>query len=584
MTKKGNCENQHIKIKQHATVTFALFVLFTFLAFNNNLVAQKNFSELIKYAKEKKISAKEMLPMTDKLATDLIYDAQHPSRLEFSERKNTFVAGFDTLLIIKDEIKLLDPKCKTKTIDESLTICKPTYDKLNGDRVKFDENQKIFDRYAITFKELKEKFVLAEENGELLEFVNGKGKFNYSWSQILMIADSALVVQDYISKYNKFKEKRYITGLDFFKDGDNPGYKTLYINLLSVINNQSIYKDLPANSNGEARVNQYATLSKTLNKLEAYLILSPENAELKAAQAKVKAIHNNAGKAFDKIVTGPFHKANLNKVFLSDHKITLGTESEKDFKTTFKGGETVYVIHYLGEKIAVQKASDQYLNLIDGIMSAATFVPMLEKYGSDSISVIQYALAPDLGTATSKELMRIVEPLRRLDSQKVGKSKYELRVSDKIDLNFYIETSANENYSKHLQAARVAKMSTINLPKTGMSDASVEAKVKSQLEEMTEEHYKNITVVSVVILSKDWDVFLIKNTKEIKNRSLNNVVAICKDNNGNCFLIPGNFSQDRLDGNYSKGAFNTTGYYYETTEDYILTDEHDRLYFNCSKL
>lgn len=563
-------------------LVFLFFILVSLC--QQDLFAQTKYAPLINDAKANNITAKDLLPVADKLATDLVYDAQHPSRLEFSERKMTFVAGFDTLLILKDEMKRLDPKIKTKIIDESITICKPIYDKLNGDKVKFDENQKIFDSYEVTFKELKEKFVLAEENGELHDFVNGKGKYNYSWSQIMVITDSALVVQDYISNNNKFKEKRYITGLDFFKDGDNPGYKTLYINLLSNINRLSVYKDLPANANGEARVNQYATLSKTLNKLDAYLILSPENAELKAAQVKVKAIHNNAGKAFDKIVTGPFHKAHLNQVFLSDHKITLGTESEKDFKTTFKGGETIYVIHYLAEKIAIQKANDQYLNQIDGSMSAATFVPIFEKYGSDSISVIQYALAPDLGTAATKELVRMVEPLRRLESQKVGKSKYELRVSDKIDLSFYIETSATENYNKHLQAARAAKLSTINLPKAGMSDPAVEASVKSQLEEMTDEHYKNITVLRVVIISKEWDVFKNSFNNEIKNRSLNNVVAICKDKNGNCFLIPGNFSQDRLEGNYSKGSFNATGHYYETTEDYILTDEHDRLYFNCSKL
>jgi hypothetical protein len=262
----------------------------------------------------------------------------------------------------------------------------------------------------------------------------------------------------------------------------------------------------------------------------------------------------------------------------------LGTESEKDFKTTFKGGETIYVIHYLGEKIDAKKSAEQYLNLIDGSMSASTFNPIIKKYGSDSISVLQYALAPVSTNASEKELIRLVEPLRRLASQKTGKSKYNLRVSDKVELNFYVETSATENYSKLLQVAKAAKLNSINLPKSAISEPTVEARVKSQIEKMTDENFQEITVISVVIKSNEWNVFKYSNKNEIKNRSLNNVVAICKDNKGNCFLMPGNFSQDRIDGNYNSGEFEFTGYYYETNDDYILTDENNRLYFNCSKL
>lgn len=574
------------KIKKISYLGLIILGMIYSTSLSNKVNAQYTYADMIKDAKLKKSPARDIIPRAEKLAKNLTYDASNSSnRLSFDTQKKAFITDFDTLTFLKAEITRLDPKWKTKDIDECLSLGKPLYEKFKTDKINIAMNKKLLDRNDLVIHKMEENFYESVSNGELLSYYKGEGKYTYNWQQIMVICDSVVMAKEYLNKMKESHATYYQEKLYFFKRGDNPYYKTWINNLVVNINKLDDYKDLPANASGEKRLNQYTTLNKTLNNLEACLLIEPNNTELKAAKAKVKAVYETAGKAFDKIVTSPFHKANMNKVFLSDHQITLGTESEKDFKKSFKGGETIYVTYYLSEKREATKAREgQIFNSKDGLASTVTFFPIIEKNGKDSVSVVQYTLIPSAGSGDDIKLSRLVEAMEKLNEQKETNSFYWLRVSKDVEIKFDVTISASENYKQALAVVRKAKANIVNLPKTGMTDPQVSATVKKQIEEMTDEGYKDITVLSVVIQAKQWDVYTYKNTDVIKNRTLNEVIAVCKDSKGNCFLMPGDFFQKREGGVYNTGYFEFANFYYGTMDGRIEIDENDRIFFNCSKL
>jgi hypothetical protein len=586
MTKQGNNVNPFTKISKRAFVAILFLSFMIFSSLNNNVYSQNTYVDMIYDAKVKKSPAKDIIPKADKLAENLTYDANNASnRLSFDTQKNEFITDYDTLISLKAEISKRDPKWKTKKIDECLTLCKPTYDKFKTDKINISMNKKLLDRNDLIIYKMEENFYEAAKNGELLSYYKGEGKYTYNWQQIMVICDSVVMAKEYLSKMKENHSTYYQERLYFFKKGDNPNYKTWIKNLVANINTLADYKDLPADANGEKRLSQYTNLSRTLNNIEACLLIEPNNAELKAAQTKVEALYSNVGKHFDNIVTGPFHKANLNKVFLSDHIITLGTESEKDFKTSFKGGETIYVTYYLPEKREAKNArKEQIFNSKDGLANTVKIYPIIEKYGKDSVSVVQYALVPAAGAGDDIKLSRLVEAMEKLNSQKEPNAPYWLRVSDNVEIKFDVTISPTENYKQALAAVRKAKTNTVNLPKTGMTDAHVSATVKKQIEEMTEEGYEDITVVKVIIQAKEWNVYTYRNTDVIKNRTLLEVNAICRDSKGKCFIMPGDFFQKREGGVYNTGYFEFSNFYDGTTDGRVGIDEDNRIYINCSKL
>jgi hypothetical protein len=174
--------------------------------------------------------------------------------------------------------------------------------------------------------------------------------------------------------------------------------------------------------------------------------------------------------------------------------------------------------------------------------------------------------------------------MEKLNSQKEPNAPYWLRVSDNVEIKFDVTISPTENYKQALAAVRKAKTNTVNLPKTGMTDAHVSATVKKQIEEMTEEGYEDITVVKVIIQAKEWNVYTYRNTDVIKNRTLLEVNAICRDSKGKCFIMPGDFLQKREGGVYNTGYFEFSNFYDGTRDGRVGIDENDRIYINCSKL
>jgi hypothetical protein len=114
-----------------------------------------------------------------------------------------------------------------------------------------------------------------------------------------------------------------------------------------------------------------------------------------------------------------------------------------------------------------------------------------------------------------------------------------------------------------------------------MTDASVHGWVVKAFANSDSKDLVGVQHLRTYIVSKEWNYFTNKYTGQINERRAE-IVLVCKDNKGDCFIFYADFSQDKAGSVWlSPSVSFRSGSY--IGDDYYRGDEKSRVYINCSK-
>jgi hypothetical protein len=288
----------------------------------------------------------------------------------------------------------------------------------------------------------------------------------------------------------------------------------------------------------------------------------------------------------DEIAISPFHKANMGKIFFSDHKINFGKETAADFKTEFKAGEPIYVINY--QTSAFYLKNDVYFKISYKVDDQWKQLDSYEVFSypdgvtADGKSIVyQYCLTPTKEkNLPSNEYVQADRPLECLSSLKSGVHKIRIEYYD-YSSEFTLTINESNNYKQAYAHAHSVFINNTPLPKVGMTDASVHGWVVQAFANSDSKDLDGVQHLRTYIVSKEWDYSTNKYTDRINGRDAE-IVLVCKDNKGDCFIFYADFSQSKAGSTWlSPSVFFREGSY--IGEDYYRGDEKRRVYVNCSK-
>lgn len=579
-----------VKKRKNYFVNIFLFCTIVLSGLNNDVFAQNEpvitLDHDAKYLKKVENSAaKNLILATDTLIAKAVEaKTTFSSYKEIVKNRRNFVSNSYLIKQNKQKISELDPKWKMDKIDGHLDI----YDKHYGYCKDLDDE--------ITANEINEYFSIITnkirtlKGQDLLTYVSGANESS-------MLIDEFNKQKTFAEQFAKSANRPYMPGYYNFETY----LSTILKSFRDKYYNSHFNQPVKNNANLLAMQEEYV---RAIPETKAFLLLHPDNTELKTMLSQMESNSEIIEEKLSNFFVSDFHKNNVGKIFFSDHKITFGNETEKDFKTDFNGGEAIYVIHYLDAEIDAQKIINYRFGRPGAVEQDKIvnfkILPFIEKEGQKNVSVLQYALVPKIGTASNDELISVIAPLRYLSKQieylnqqtVEDLSNYWVTNSsygqEDNKASFIVKINATENYTKIYEDIRDIKANTIPMPKAGMTDASAEASVKKGIDYLAENNslYANIKVVKVIIVSKAWTFETFFNSSQIKSRSLNNVYAVCKDEKGKCFLLTGNLYQKKEGNTYNSGSFSTSSAFdfSDGNGDFIQQDGNYRLYINCDKV
>lgn len=586
---------------KNKTLIMLLLMIMSF----NQMEAQITLSSVADAAYDKKVQkspAKDVIIKSDR-AISKVYD-QHSSfndaKKLFGYDQDRFVRSYnayDSLEYYKNEIKRLDPKWKVKAIETCQTTYAAKHNEFSVFYLPFREGEKKCVEYEAYFSKVYNIInPLVGKGEELYKFVSGQdtNKFNLlEYRKMEKEAVELLNTHEYFDKQvNKWFTPK-ITGLSYLKIRDNDASYDYYTFLGREFDR---YKWLNEKSKSQEALqdSDFPEALKNINRYEnsyynakALVILFPEN-------ARVKEIYNFTEtnfKKFDaykeKIAISPFHKANMGKTFFSNHKITFGKETAADFKTEFKAGEPIFMIYYGSDPFYLK--NERTYNLF---VKVGDEWKNCDKYHAFSYSdgvtgdgktlIYQYCLAPtqDL-KLPSKEYAQADRQLACLSELKPG--QHVIKIEDYSgDATFTLTIDEANNYKKDYDYAHNVYFNSIPLPKEGMSDASVHSWVVKAFANSDSKDLDGVQHLRTYIVSKEWNYFTNKYTGQINERRAE-IVLVCKDKKGDCFIFYADYSQDKAGSIWTSPSVSFRSGSY-VGEDFYRGDENSRVYLNCSKL
>lgn len=593
------CKNAFAKIRK-----IALLFLFTLACNISN--AQISVSSVADAAYDKKVQkspAKDVILQSDR-AINKVYD-QHSS---FNDAKKLigydegrFVRSYDaydSLEYYKKEILRLDPKWKVKRIETCQTTYATKHNEFSVFYLPYREGKKKHIEYNAYFSRVENLMKpLVGRGEEFYKFVSGQDTNKFNLSEYRKIEMEAVELLKTYEFYDKQLNRWYtpsITGMSYAMIRANDESYDYYTLLGRHFSN---YKNLNDQSK-PLQDYQFPEVLKELTRYEndyyiakAIALLFPENARAKQIYNYEEINYKKFDEYKEKVAISKFHKENMGKVFFADHKVTFGQETAADFKTEFKAGEPIYVIIYEVEAFELKDDHTQYISVgvddewrqldeyyvvsyADGVSSAGQGI------------VVQYCLTPtqDLKLPTD-EYVQAHRPLEALANLKTG--QHEIRVgSYSTKATFTLTVTESNNYTKSSEYAYNARKNSIPLPKAGMTDESVHGWVVKAFANSDSHDLDNVTFIRTIIISKEWDYSTNRYTNQITGRSCE-IVMICKDKNGDCFVWHADYSQTK-----SGSVWNSPSVSFRqglhvgegtTHANYYRGDSDGRVYVNCSK-
>lgn len=309
---------------------------------------------------------------------------------------------------------------------------------------------------------------------------------------------------------------------------------------------------------------------------EAILLLSPNNEPFKKKLEEINKLMGNAAGEASKFFTSEFHKQNLNKIIWSSKPLVIGKEKEMASVITseFKTGEYIYGTAYLG--INAKDAMNGNTNLrvrirVDGGTAVwggdLSYIELpLSVQGK---SCIQFALLPDAQWLKDNYAPYITEENWTIsyfldELVKAGDVSHEItcelifptsKISD-IKSKFSLDLG-NGTTELKATAAKLHNelMSSRQLPKAGMSNPAMEAKMVEALNKLGwKEKFSK-----VIITSSAWTITKNELTGVILYRYVA-AVGITKDHDGKCYYQEFTFRQDYSGGGNYDSAIKYNSY------------------------
>ena len=441
--------------------------------------------------------------------------------IEYDEARFTkSYNAYDSLEYYKNEIKRLDPKWKVKDIETCQTTYAAKHKEFSGFYLKYLDGQKKCEEYKVYFSKVEKQLKsLVGKGNELYLYVTGQDESKFDLTEYRKIETEALELlktHEIYARGNGGWSKPFIDGLKYLKITSEETYS--YYSFLGFEydyfkgrNGDGVkYKNELEESDFPGILKSLSNYENAYYRAKAALFLFPNEP---VAQEIYKGVEVNY-KKFDaykgKIAISPFHKENMGKIFFSDHKITFGKETAADFKTEFKAGEPIFVIHYhtsafylknsvnytIYDKIDNKKhelASFNVFSYPDGVTADAKTM------------VYQYCLTPsqELKLPT-KEYAQADRPLASLSGLKPGEHKIKVEFFD-ASAELKLTISESNNYKKSSEYAHDIFVNTTPVPKEGLSDASIHGWVVKAFANSNSTDLVGVQHLRTYVVSKEWD-------------------------------------------------------------------------------
>ncbi len=253
---------------------------------------------------------------------------------------------------------------------------------------------------------------------------------------------------------------------------------------------------------------------------ELLLKFAPNNPRASAWKNQVEKEINRIGGSIKYLSN--LHKKYLGKMLFSSKMVSIGRETEADFRTTFKSDDYIFATIYLPSKL--RDLTDAYVindmeikvngMMIDEGSRTAVCVTsaMQEKH------YLQVALVPDSAWKTkfksiyTEHNMHTHESIARafVDAGPYSEIRVDVRVifrGTKSDVkgSFILDqSSGTDNIKSVLSAEENNRLANANLPKAGMQNKDIEAQALAIMRKKNNDGsgkiYKKATIVS-----EDWD-------------------------------------------------------------------------------
>lgn len=318
-------------------------------------------------------------------------------------------------------------------------------------------------------------------------------------------------------------------------------------------------------------------LEKAKYECEAILLLSPNNAPFKQKLEEINKLMGNAAGEAAKFFTSDFHKQNLNKIIWSSKPLVIGKESEMSsfIKNEFKSGDYIFGTAYLGinAKEAMNGNDDLRVRIrVDGGTAVwggdLSYIEL--PVSVQGKSYIQFALLPDAQWLKDNyapyiaeenwtisyfldELVRGGDVSHQITCELIFPTNKIDDIESKFSLNL-----GNGSTEIKAMATKLSNelMASRQLPKAGMSNPAMEAKMVEALNKLGwKEKFSK-----AIIVSNSWTVNKNALTGAILYRYVG-AVGITKDTDGKCYYQEFTFRQDYTGaGNYESGVkYNSYG-------------------------
>lgn len=599
MNVKEKCNKVFAKNK---TLIMLLLMIMSF----NQMEAQITLSSVADAAYDKKVQkspAKDVIIKSDR-AISKVYD-QHSSGNDakklYGYDQVRFVKSYDaydSLEYYKNEILRLDPKWKVKEIETCQTTYAAKHKEFSVFYLPFREGEKKCVEYEAYFSKIYNIInPLVGKGEELYMFVSGQDANKFDLLEYRKIEKEALELlktHEYFDKQLNRWFKPEINGLSYLKIRENTASYDYYTFLGREFD---YFKDgyKGAHFKKELAESAFPGVLKSISNYEnayyrakAALFLFPNEPGIQEIYKVTEVNYKKFDAYKEKIAISPFHKANMGKTFFSNHKITFGKETAADFKTEFKAGEPIFMIYYGSDPFYLK--NDITYSIYDKVGDEWKNCDKFDAFsypdgvtGDGKTLIYQYCLAPtqDL-KLPANEYAQADRTLACFAQLKPGEHKIKIE-NYSGDATFTLTIDETNNYKKAYDYAHNVYFNSIPLPKEGMTDASVHGwVVKAFANSSTNEDLDGVQHLRTYIVSKEWDYSTNRYNNQINGRDAE-IVLVCKDKKGDCFIWYADFSQSKAGAVWTtpsvifrEGSF--------IGEDFYRGDENSRVYLNCSKL
>jgi len=535
-------------------------------------------------SKVKKSPAKELIMETDKQID--FFESQK----SYGANSNIFkleksIASFELVKANKIKILEIDAKWKPKKIDNFLSENESFYQTILEKRKVGEEIKGRFYSIENFLVSKRDHLKSSRKEGgkQFYNFATGSDKNSLQWNEVKAKIEEGKKVEIEYKEYLKKKGENVkhfngIKGIEYFTNG----FRLLMEVSDFVKDNDGYSESNPLKYDDAKKLKYYMGSKEDLYIVKAYIYLYPDNEKLTALKKQIITYHDKLDAHFDKLATSPFHKEHFGEFLLSDHLVKVGSESEKDFKTSFKVGEPIYVTYYGLDNYVKNDAME--FSLFKGETFIGNDAPFIIIKNDITTSVFQFALIPKLNDASVSNRDKIgisglIANLKDLNASVHSMTLKKESYTNKYSLEFELDvTSGNEPYSALLSDVNKAIKNTVRPPKPGMTSGEVTSLVKKAFALDDESH----NVIRTIVVSKEWIIRKHELTGVIKNRELPFIAVICKGEKG-CYLLMCSLFQSRAEGKYLNPSVSLQKTYPFMGDKFSFKMNEDyKLYFICS--